>query len=137
MGAAAVGEDHAEPAARRGHRHAAQRLDAAQARVALGHPARELARHLDHAILGQRNLRDRRLLERAVHLGQEAGLDSVAPHHDHELARVVVEQQARAVHRAEPAAGLAEAVVELAARLRGPVERTEEPDDHVERIRAR
>jgi hypothetical protein len=60
----------------------------------------------------------------------------VAPHRHDELARVVVQQQHGALHRAEPAARLAEAVVELAAGLGRAVERAKQPDDDVERIRA-
>jgi hypothetical protein len=60
----------------------------------------------------------------------------VAAHDHHELARVVVEQEACALHRAEPAARLAQPVVELAARLSRAVERAQQLDDHVERVRA-
>jgi hypothetical protein len=135
--AAAVREDHAQPAPGSRHWHAAERLDAADPRVALRHPARQVAGHFDHAVLGQRHLGDRGLLERPVELGEEPGVQAVAAHDHHELARVVVEQQPGAVHRAQPAAGLAEPVVELAPRLGRAVERSQELDDHVERVRAR
>jgi hypothetical protein len=136
-GAATVGEDHPEPAPGGRHRHAAERLDPAETGVALRHPAADVAADLDHAVLGQRHLGDRRLLERAVHLGEQAALDAVAADDHDELARVVVEQQPGAVHPAEPAAGLAELVVERGAGLGGAVERAEQVDDHVERVRAR
>ena len=117
---------------------AGERLDAGEARVALRHPASELAGHLDHAVLGERHLRDRRLLERAVDLGQQAGLDAVAAHRDDQLADVVVEHQARALHRGEAAERLAERIVEITARgARTAVELGQQPDDHIQRIRAR
>ena len=71
-GAAAVGEDHAEPAAAGGHRRAGERLDAAEARVALGHPALEVAGDLHDAVLREGHLGDRRLLERPVDLREQA-----------------------------------------------------------------
>ena len=137
-GAAAVAEDHAEPAAAGRHRHAGERLHAAEARVALRHPALQVAGHLHHAVLGESHLRDRRLLERAVHLCKQARLETVAAHRHDELTGVVVEQQPGALHRRHAAARLAEAVVELAPRGHAllSVERAEQLHDHVECVRA-
>jgi hypothetical protein len=137
-GAMAVGEDHAEPAPARGHRCAGERLDAAQPCVAPGDPALEVARDLHDPVLGQGTLRDRRLLERPVDLSEQARLEAVAPHRHNELARVVVEQQPRALHSGHAAARLAEAVVEVAAggTVRA-VHGAEQLDDHVERVGAR
>jgi hypothetical protein len=104
---AAVGEDHPEPAAGGRHGHAAERLDSAEPRVALRHPAGEVARDLHNPVLRQRDLRDRCLLERSVYLREQPRLDAMASDHDHELARVVVQEEARALHPAEAAAGLA------------------------------
>ena len=137
-GAAAVGEDHAEPAAAGRHRHAGERRHAAEVRVALGHPALEVARDLHHAVLGERDLRDRRLLERAVHLCEQVRLETVAAHRHDKLAGVVVEQQAGALHRRHAAARLAEAVVELApgGDTLLPIQGAEQLHDHVECVRA-
>ena len=61
----------------------------------------------------------------------------MAAHDDDELPGVVVEQEEGALHRAEPAARLAQPVVEVAPRLGRAVERAQELDDHVERVGAR
>ena len=119
-GAAAVGEDHAEPAPGGGHRHAAERLDAADAPRSARAPSAR----------GRRSPPPRG--PRTAPPGRSGVSSSVPyssasrpasrpwpPTDDHELARVVVEQQAGALHRAEPAAGLAQPVVELAPRSGG------------------
>ena len=135
---AAVGEHDAEPAPARRDRRARERLDPGDVGVALGYPAAEVAGHRDHAVLGERDLRDRGLLERAVDVGQQEGLHAVAPDRHHELARVVVEQQARTLHAGEVAQGGAKTVVETGAAGPGvAVELAKELDDHVERVGAR
>ena len=68
---AAVGEDHAQPAPAGRDRRAGQRLDAREVpRSAPGTQRRQVAAHLDHAVLGEGDLGDRRLLERAVDVAQ-------------------------------------------------------------------
>ena len=100
--AAMVGRvDHPELSAGR-HRRAGDRGQVRQP-GARRQPALELVGDLHHAILGQRDLGDLGLLERSVHLREQAGVDAVAAHRHHELAVVVVEQQPGAAHRSLPA----------------------------------
>ena len=137
-GAAAVGEDHPQPAPARGDRRAGEVLDAGHVRVARGHPALEVAGGLHHAVLRQRHLRDRGLLERAVDAAQQIRPRSRGCPRHHELARLVVEQQAGALHARHVAQRHAEPVVEAGAAGAGvAVELAQQLDDHVERVRAR
>ena len=136
--APAVGEDHSQGAPAGGHGGARERGELVEVRVARRHPLLQALGDLHHAVLRQRHLRDRRLLEAAVYAGQQVGIESVAPHGHHEPAALVVEHQPGASHRRLPAERHAEPVVEaLAVRSRPLVHAGDELDDHVEGIGAR
>ena len=136
--AAAVREDHAEPAAAGRHGGARERGQLGEVGVAGRHPALEVIGHLHHPVLGEGHLGDRRLLEAPVHAREQVRVEPVAAHGDHEPARLVVEHQPGAPHRRLAAERLAEAVVEAAAAgPRALVELGDQLDDHVERVGAR
>ena len=137
--AAAVGEDHAEPApAGRRRRAGERRRPRRSARSAPGTSLSRCSDDLDDAILAKRALRDRRLLERPVDLVQQPRLDAVAADGHHELAHVVVEEQpARA-----PSTSAGRAPRRGGRRTRGPrmrpvVQAGQQLDEHIQRVGAR
>ena len=135
---AAIGEYHSQPAPAGGDGGAGERLDTGDLRVALGYPVRQIAGHRHHAVLGQRDLGDGRLLERPVDVLEQRGLEPVAADGDHQLAGVVVEQQPRAVHAGQVAQRGAEGVVEAPSAGVGlAVELAQQLDDHIQRVGAR
>ena len=131
--AAAVGEDHPEPAAAGRDRRAGDRGDPGEARVARRHLALEVLRGGDHPVLGQRALSDRRLVERALDLAEQRLVDAVRADRAHRAGRGVVEQQPGALHRRQPAERLADVVVELAGLGRG-VELGDQAGEDLDRL---
>ena len=76
--ASAVGEDHPEPAVGSGQRRAGEGGDLEGALVARRDLTRELlGRQLLHLVEPERALRHGRLLERAVHVHEQRGVDAV------------------------------------------------------------
>ena len=68
---------------------------------------------LDDAVLGERALGDRRLVEGPLDAREQARIDTVAADGADQSQRRVVEVEAGAAHRREAAERLAEPVVEL------------------------
>ena len=88
-----VGEDHAQPAATGRNRRAGDGGDAGETGVAGWDFALEVLRCRHHAILGQRPLRDRSLVERSFELRYEALVDAVRADRANGAGRGVIQQQ--------------------------------------------
>ena len=108
-----LGEDDADPAARRDDRDVDERVVADELGEVVGDVVAVVREHLDDAVLGQRLARDRRRLDRDVPVGEVRERDPVRAGGVHAAARVVVAEDHRAVHLGEPADGLGEAREEL------------------------
>ena len=137
----AVGEDHPEPAPRGRDRRAGQVGALGQLGVAGGHVLGEVTLagadgDLDHAVLFQGLLGDRRLVDRAADPLHQLRRHPAGADRDHRPVGLVVQQQHRAPHRRQRHHRLAHAVVED-ARFGRLVEFGEQPDQHLDRPGAR
>ena len=133
----AVGEDHPEPAPRGADRRAGQVGALRQLGVAGGHVLGEVAvdpvhADLDHPVLLQRLLGDRRLVDRPADPFHQLRRDPAGADRDHRTIGLVVQQQHRPLHRGQRHHRLAHPVVED-PRFGRLVEFGEQPDEHLDR----
>jgi hypothetical protein len=109
-----VGEDHAQPAAACGHGAAHDRRDARESRIPGRQLALEVLRGVDDPVLRQRPLCDRSLIESPLDLPDQGLVHPMRADRVDCVAGRVVQKQARALHRGQPAHRLAHVVVEEA-----------------------
>ena len=112
-----VGEDHADRAAGRGHRHAEQAYRLLEIGLVLdGELPADVARYFDDGVSAERARRDRCRLDRHVRADERREVEPVRAGRPHPPASRVVAEDHRAPHSRQPADRLAQTGVEIVAR---------------------